>query len=598
MKIKIYSKLILLLLTQCLWACSSCSKLDSDAKTNDEALLSELKIIVPLSGNAWLVDDISLNESMISDQGLKNWTKETSLIRTFVRVDATGELCLGLNAKALKGSSKVKVTIGDESKEIAIHKQEMGVIPVGCFNVSQKGYVQIDIQGISKTDSHFGEVSQLLIGGEAIAAGTYFVKDDFYWGRRGPSVHLGYEIPSDAGDIEWFYNEIEVPEGNDLVGSYYMANGFGEGYFGIQVNSETERRILFSVWSSFKTDNPNDIPEDEKIKLLRKGADVKTGEFGNEGSGGQSYRIYDWKAGNRYRFLLGAKPTNDNCTDYTAYFFAPEIGNWELIASFRRPKTSTYLTRPHSFLENFMTEMGQFTRKGTYLNQWVRNTEGTWFEMTKATFTTDATGSNGARLDYDGGKEGDHFYLRNCGFFSDNETSNTSFTRTANGTAPAIDFSKLEIPSISTQTLMDRTGWTIVDFSTQEDQGGEGDTGRAADVLDGDENTYWHSCWSGCTAAAPHHITVDMGQANTVNGFCFTQRQNLSRTVQDLEIQISDDNASWESLGDFVLEKATNQQTIELNTAKTFRYFKFIAKVSHDGTDNAAMAEIAAFIAE
>jgi len=42
----------------------------------------------------------------------------------------------------------------------------------------------------------------------------------------------------------------------------------------------------------------------------------------------------------------------------------------------------------------------------------------------------------------------------------------------------------------------------------------------------------------------------------------------------------------------------TNQQTIELSTAKTFRYFKFIAKVSHDGTDNAAMAEIATFVVE
>ena len=31
-----------------------------------------------------------------------------------------------------------------------------------------------------------------------------------------------------------------------------MANGFGEGYFGIQVNGPNERRVLFSVWSPFK----------------------------------------------------------------------------------------------------------------------------------------------------------------------------------------------------------------------------------------------------------------------------------------------------------------------------------------------------------
>ncbi len=104
---------------------------------------------------------------------------------------------------------------------------------------------------------------------------------------------------------------------------------------------------------------------------------MKTGEFGNEGSGGQSYRVYNWKAGHKYRFLLGAKPSDNNSTDYTAYFFAPEIGKWELIASFRRPKTTTYVTHPYSFLENFMTEMGQFTRKATYRNQWLRNTDVT-----------------------------------------------------------------------------------------------------------------------------------------------------------------------------------------------------------------------------
>jgi hypothetical protein len=243
--------------------------------------------------------------------------------------------------------------------------------------------------------------------------------------------------------IRWFCNEIEVPAGNDVVGSSYMANGFGEDYFSIQVNSETERRILFSVWSPYVTDNPNDIPEDEKIKLLKKGDGVKTGEFGNEGSGGQSYRVYDWKAGNKYRFLLGAKPTTNNSTDYTAYFYAPEIGKWELIASFRRPKTSLYVTRPHLFLDYFMTVMGQFTRKATYKNQWLKNTDGKWFEITEAKFTADDTARKNSRLDYAGGSEGLHFFLKNCGFFSDRTTIDSFFKRTELGVEPDIDFEKL-----------------------------------------------------------------------------------------------------------------------------------------------------------
>ena len=88
--------------------------------------------------------------------------------------------------------------------------------------------------------------------------------NNFYFGKRGPSVHFGYEFPNNI-DIKWFYNELTVPTGTDPIGSYHMANGFTEGYFGMQRNSATERRILFSLWSPFETDDPKTIPEDQKI---------------------------------------------------------------------------------------------------------------------------------------------------------------------------------------------------------------------------------------------------------------------------------------------------------------------------------------------
>ncbi len=415
----------------------------TNVKKEEFKTIDKLVIEVPLCGNAWMVDDISLNQSMITDQGVKNWSKQSSLIRTYVRVNGPGKLSLGIKAKRIKGSSKVNVKIGAVNKEITIKDTKSTLIPVGEFDIVESGYVQIDLQGISKTDEFFGEVSHLVIGGEATAKGIYFVKDDFYWGRRGPSVHLGYQVPENAGNVEWFYNEVTVPKGEDVVGSYFMANGFGEGYFGIQVNSETERRILFSVWSPYKTDDPNSIPEDQKIKLLRKGENVNTGRFGNEGSGGQSYKLFDWKSDNTYRFLLKACPSENKSTDYAAYFFAPEKGEWELIACFRRPKTSTYLTRPHSFLENFITEMGPISRKAFYANQWVVNTDGNWFELSKAKFTADATARKDARLDYAGGVEDGKFYLKNCGFFNERVAFDTYHLRERTGVKPIIDFDSL-----------------------------------------------------------------------------------------------------------------------------------------------------------
>ena len=180
--------------------------------------------------------------------------------------------------------------------------------------------------------------------------------------------------------------------------------------------------------------------------MLGKGEGVTTGEFGNEGSGGQSYKVFNWKAGNTYKFLLKGEPSVNNSTDYTAYFYDSEAEKWNLIASFRRPHTNTYLKRPHSFLENFRTEVGHISRMGEYTNQWIYDTKGNWHELTKAKFTADATARKGSRVDYAGGAVGNKFYMKNCGFFNEKTTIDTFHERTANGVAPVIDFSSLEKP--------------------------------------------------------------------------------------------------------------------------------------------------------
>lgn len=400
-------------------------------------------IVIPVYGNSWLVNDPMKSDEIIFENGIRNWGNQDDCIRTYFWVEKAGSIQLAIKAKVISGKSTIKVIFGDKSKTISLSNSEFEILNLGTFEVKKAGYQFLELQGIKKSSSEFARITEVLIDGEAVAGSVCFVKDDFYWGRRGPSVHLNYEIPAEAGDVNYFYNEMTVPAGNDVQGSYFMANGFGEGYFGIQVNSETERRILFSVWSPFKTDNPKDIPEAHKIKLLKKGSGVYSGEFGNEGSGGQSYRRYFWKTGVSYKFLLKAEPGTNNSTDYTAYFFAPEIGKWELIASFRRPQTTSYLKRLHSFLENFIPEMGSVTRQVAYTNQWVCTQHGKWTELSRAKFTADATARKGARMDYSGGSAGTAFFLKNYGFFSDHVSFDTWFRRTNSGKAPEIDFSLL-----------------------------------------------------------------------------------------------------------------------------------------------------------
>jgi len=398
------------------------------------------RYVIPLEGNSWTED---INDNVFTYQGMANWSKSSTIIITYFKTSHTGEIKIGLVGKVDQGKSALSFTMNGKTSEKELTNTTIDTIYVGNFEVTEPGYQKLQIQGISKEAAQFAKITSILITGEATNGEVHYAKDEFYWSRRGPSVHLSYYPPDEAEEAVWFYNEINIPDGEDVMGSYFMANGFGEGYFGIQVNSETERRILFSVWSPFQTDNPNDIPEDQRIKLLKKGDNVHTGKFGNEGSGGQSYRKYLWKAESSYRFLLKGVPSENNCTDYAAYFFAPEIGKWELIASFRRPKTSTYLTRHHSFLENFIPNTGNITRKGLYHNQWICDKSGNWHEMTKARFKADNTARKENRMDYSGGVEGNKFFMKNCGFFSETTEIDKIFTREATNNQPDINFSKL-----------------------------------------------------------------------------------------------------------------------------------------------------------
>ncbi|EKF55215.1 hypothetical protein I215_08221 [Galbibacter marinus] len=420
---------------------------NNDGNSQKETISATYNHQIPPGGNSWVVSNNTNSSARIDEQGIQQWTQSSTKINTYVFLEDKGELHVGLNAKVNQGSSTISVGVNGQTKEVVLDNTEFKVINVGSFNINQPGYHAIEIQGIEKSGNEFALINTIDIGGSATAQGVTYVEDDFYWGQRGPSVHLTYETPQDK-DILWFYNEITVAPGQDVIGSYFMANGFGEGYFGMQVNSDKERRVLFSVWSPYETQNPDEIPEDYKIIMLGKGEGVHTGEFGNEGSGGQSYKVFNWQAGTTYKFLLKGEPSVNNSTDYTAYFFDPNQDKWNLIASFRRPYTSTYLTRPHSFLENFVTTTGYIQRQGAYGNQWIYDTTGQWHELTKAKFTADATARKGARLDYAGGVDGNTFYMKNCGFFSENTPIDSVLERTANGQEPSVDFSKLEVPTL------------------------------------------------------------------------------------------------------------------------------------------------------
>lgn len=449
-----------------LWCLAGCA---AGCSTQELEVEEPLTLLIPVQGNSWVWDQSGAGRQggwnpqeniILSQEGNARWSSPATVVATWFKTNSGGELKVSLRARSVSGSSEMTIRYDGQEQQVTIPEgMVFRDLPVVTFRVKGPGYQRLELQGVTRAGGVFAEVAGVLIGGEAASGKVWFIKDEFYWGQRGPSVHLTYTVPGEAGDVRWFYNEVTIPEGEDVVGSYFMANGFAEGYFGIQVNSATERRILFSVWSPYSTDDPREIPEEQRIKLLRKGEGVTTGEFGNEGSGGQSYLVYPWKAGVTYSFLLEAIPETawaegeagdingitpaPGSTRYTAWFREKGSGSWRLMASFSRPQTTTWVARPHSFLENFIPESGQYTRKGYYGNQWAGNREGKWCELTEARFTVDNTGRKEARLDFSGGVEEGRFFLKNCGFFNETTPADSRFTRPATGERPEIDFNQL-----------------------------------------------------------------------------------------------------------------------------------------------------------
>jgi hypothetical protein len=391
---------------------------------------------VPLGGNAFITQPSPSANELINDTGLHNWNSSQAVISVYFDVKQGGNLSLAL-AGSLAGasSSTVKVTVAGQSHLVNLSSTSAGPFDAGTFTVAQPGYVKVDLQGVSTNGGYYGDISGLQISGSATAAGTVFANDasNYYWSRRGPSVHLGFTAPANT---EYFYSEINVPVGQDPIGSYFMANGFNVGYFGMQVNSATERRVLFSVW---------DPPSGGSTTLVRKGANVVTNGFGGEGTGGQSYLVYPWVAGHTYRFLTRAQPDGNGNTQYTSWFSdAATPAAWNLIATWQYPGASTYLTGLYSFLECFDPERGWIGRRASYGNQWAKPAGGAWTELTSAYYDVDPTGLNQQRLDFAGGLSGSNaFYLRNDGFFAPSVASGQTFVRAANGTPPNIDFNTL-----------------------------------------------------------------------------------------------------------------------------------------------------------
>lgn len=227
------------------------------------------------------------------------------------------------------------------------------------------------------------------------------------------SVHLAYP----AGDGTAFYNEVAVDQ--SAPGTYFCTCGFNFGYFGIQELGDGKKLVIFSVWDPGNQNNPNDVANEKRVKLLHKDDKVRVGRFGNEGTGGQSFFDYNWKTGETYKFLVTAKPEGDR-TEFAARFYVPEDKAWKHLVTFSTITGGKNLRGYYSFVEDFKRDRVSTTkvRRAHFGNGWIRTADGKWSPLVQARFTADAN----PVTNINAGPDGDRFFLATGGDTENRDT--------------------------------------------------------------------------------------------------------------------------------------------------------------------------------
>lgn len=136
---------------------------------------------------------------------------------------------------------------------------------------------------------------------------------------------------------------------------------------------------------------------------------------------------------------------------------------------------------------------------------------------------------------------------------------------------------------------LDKSRWTILSYDSQQ-----GGSEVAKNLIDGDENTIWHTAWSGNVTDCPHEVVVDMKEYLVISQFICQGRQDGSNgRVKDFEVYFSSSPKVWGSAAaSGTLQNVPSRQYIDIPSHPVGRYMRFIVRSTHDGKQYASAAEL------
>jgi photosystem II stability/assembly factor-like uncharacterized protein len=131
---------------------------------------------------------------------------------------------------------------------------------------------------------------------------------------------------------------------------------------------------------------------------------------------------------------------------------------------------------------------------------------------------------------------------------------------------------------------------SIVYFDSQETIS---ENGAAANAIDGNNSTIWHTKYSGGTDQYPHELQVDLGRIYSVSKFKYLPRQSgTNGYVANYEIYVSNNIANWgTAVASGTFANNATEKVVSF-AAKSGRYVRFKALSAANGAAYASAAEI------
>ena len=136
---------------------------------------------------------------------------------------------------------------------------------------------------------------------------------------------------------------------------------------------------------------------------------------------------------------------------------------------------------------------------------------------------------------------------------------------------------------------VDKSDWSIVSYDSQQ-----GGNELAAYAIDGDENTIWHTSYSGTPPDCPHELVIDMKHTYRVTAFSYKGRNDGSNgRVLRYEVYFSSNPKLWgEPAASGTFSNSPDKQTVNIPSKPEGRYMKFLVRSVVDDKRYASAAEL------